>query len=172
MTSDDFYFIYKISPTSPPIVPTVNGSCMHMSHIGNISIPSLTISDAYIVHYLSLNLLSIGQLCNLGFELCFSNHYCDMQTRRDPASMPGRIIVSDPIRRKKSPRLGGRRREVEHSQIFPRARVSGKRWAFVQMHRHGVLRFVDRSVRDRNRPTPGYDHRSACQRALPSLRSL
>uniref|UniRef100_A0A2N9EJW8 Integrase catalytic domain-containing protein n=1 Tax=Fagus sylvatica TaxID=28930 RepID=A0A2N9EJW8_FAGSY len=49
------------------------------SHIGTISSPDLTIPDTYLVPKLSLNLLSVGQLCELGLDLHFSNHGVDVQ---------------------------------------------------------------------------------------------
>jgi hypothetical protein len=52
---------------------------MFVSHIGTISSPDLTISDTYLVPKLSLNLLSVGQLCELGLDLHFSNHGVDVQ---------------------------------------------------------------------------------------------
>uniref|UniRef100_A0A2N9IVC8 Integrase catalytic domain-containing protein n=1 Tax=Fagus sylvatica TaxID=28930 RepID=A0A2N9IVC8_FAGSY len=51
----------------------------HPSHIGTISSPDLTIPDTYLVPKLSLNLLSVGQLCELGLDLHFSNHGVDVQ---------------------------------------------------------------------------------------------
>uniref|UniRef100_A0A2N9F074 Reverse transcriptase Ty1/copia-type domain-containing protein n=1 Tax=Fagus sylvatica TaxID=28930 RepID=A0A2N9F074_FAGSY len=46
---------------------------------GTISSPDLTIPDTYIVPKLSLNLLSVGQLCELGLDLHFSNRGVDVQ---------------------------------------------------------------------------------------------
>uniref|UniRef100_A0A2N9G3P5 Integrase catalytic domain-containing protein n=1 Tax=Fagus sylvatica TaxID=28930 RepID=A0A2N9G3P5_FAGSY len=46
---------------------------------GTISSPDLTIPDTYLVPKLSLNLLSVGQLCELGLDLHFSNHGVDVQ---------------------------------------------------------------------------------------------
>ena len=52
---------------------------MSVSHIGTISSPDLTIPDTYLVPKLSLNLLSVGQLCELGLDLHFSNRGVDVQ---------------------------------------------------------------------------------------------
>uniref|UniRef100_A0A2N9FWZ4 Leucine-rich repeat-containing N-terminal plant-type domain-containing protein n=1 Tax=Fagus sylvatica TaxID=28930 RepID=A0A2N9FWZ4_FAGSY len=51
----------------------------HACHIGTISSPDLTIPDTYLVPKLSLNLLSVGQLCELGLDLHFSNRGVDVQ---------------------------------------------------------------------------------------------
>ena len=57
--------------TSSPMIQTVDGSTMHVCHIGTISIPSLSILNVFHVPQLSMNLLSIGHLCKLGFHVCF-----------------------------------------------------------------------------------------------------
>uniref|UniRef100_A0A2N9G4E2 Integrase catalytic domain-containing protein n=1 Tax=Fagus sylvatica TaxID=28930 RepID=A0A2N9G4E2_FAGSY len=62
-----------------PIIYTADSSHMSVSHIGTISSPDLTIPDTYLVPKLSLNLLSVGQLCELGLDLHFSNHGVDVQ---------------------------------------------------------------------------------------------
>jgi hypothetical protein len=54
-------------------------------------------SDTYLVPNLSLNLLSIGQLCELGLELNFSKRGCDVldpQTRQliETARKIGRLF--------------------------------------------------------------------------------
>ena len=63
---------------------------MSVSHIGTISSPNLTILDTYLVPKLSLNLLFVGQLCELGLDLYFSNHGVDMQ---DP--LTGKLLGID-----------------------------------------------------------------------------
>ena len=52
---------------------------MSVSHISTISSPNLTIPDTYLVQKLSLNLLYISQLCELGLDLHFSNRSVDVQ---------------------------------------------------------------------------------------------
>uniref|UniRef100_A0A2N9HE40 Reverse transcriptase Ty1/copia-type domain-containing protein n=1 Tax=Fagus sylvatica TaxID=28930 RepID=A0A2N9HE40_FAGSY len=54
-------------------------SHVSVTHIGTISSPDLTIPDTYLVPKLSLNLLSVGQLCQLGHDLHFSNRGVDVQ---------------------------------------------------------------------------------------------
>ena len=58
--------------TSLPTIYTANGSPMHVSHLGNISTPALFVSNVYQIPQLTHNLLSVGQLTELGFSLTFS----------------------------------------------------------------------------------------------------
>ena len=46
--------------TSLPTIYTTNGSLMHVSHLGNISTPALSISNIYQIPKLTHNLLSVG----------------------------------------------------------------------------------------------------------------
>ena len=59
--------------TSLPTIYTANGSPMHISHLGNVSTPSLSVSNVYQIPKLTHNLLFIGQLTELGFSLTFSS---------------------------------------------------------------------------------------------------
>uniref|UniRef100_A0A2N9H9Q2 Integrase catalytic domain-containing protein n=1 Tax=Fagus sylvatica TaxID=28930 RepID=A0A2N9H9Q2_FAGSY len=68
---ESMFHRYMSQPSSCPF--------SHPSHIGTISSPDLTIPDTYLVPKLSLNLLSVGQLCELGLDLHFSNHGVDVQ---------------------------------------------------------------------------------------------
>ena len=52
---------------------------MSVSHIGSISSPDLTIPNTYLVPKLSLNLFSVGQLCEFGLDLHFCNRGVDVQ---------------------------------------------------------------------------------------------
>ena len=52
---------------------------MPVSHKGTISSPCLSLSDIFHIPKLSLNLLSVGQLCELGIDLLFTNHGVDVQ---------------------------------------------------------------------------------------------
>ncbi|GKV02057.1 hypothetical protein SLEP1_g14541 [Rubroshorea leprosula] len=58
---------------------STDGSPMNVSHIGNVSTKSLTLPNALLVPKLSYNLLSVGQLCDLGLEVTFSAHGCRVQ---------------------------------------------------------------------------------------------
>uniref|UniRef100_A0A2N9GWD9 Integrase catalytic domain-containing protein n=1 Tax=Fagus sylvatica TaxID=28930 RepID=A0A2N9GWD9_FAGSY len=79
MTHYASHFSQKTPLVPSPIIYTADSSHMSVSHIGTISSPDLTIPDTYLVPKLSLNLLSVGQLCELGLDLHFSNHGVDVQ---------------------------------------------------------------------------------------------
>ena len=53
---------------------TTDGTPMPVIHKGTISSPCLSLSDTFHIPKLSLNLLSIGQLCELDIDLLFTNH--------------------------------------------------------------------------------------------------
>jgi hypothetical protein len=60
------------SAHTPPVLPTIttaDGFAMTVSHVGSISTPNLSISDVFYVPKLHLNLLSVGQLTELGLNL-------------------------------------------------------------------------------------------------------
>ena len=57
--------------TSLPTIYTAYGSPMHVSHLGNVSTPALSVSNFYQIPQLTHNLLSIEQLTELGFPLTF-----------------------------------------------------------------------------------------------------
>ena len=59
--------------TSLPTIYTANGSPMHVSHFGNISIPTLYVSNVYQIPKLTHNLLPVRQLTEVGFSLTFSS---------------------------------------------------------------------------------------------------
>uniref|UniRef100_A0A2N9IE02 Retrovirus-related Pol polyprotein from transposon TNT 1-94-like beta-barrel domain-containing protein n=1 Tax=Fagus sylvatica TaxID=28930 RepID=A0A2N9IE02_FAGSY len=79
MTPHASHFSKKTPLAPSPIIYTADSSHMSVSHIGTISSPNLTIPDTYLVLKLSLNLLSVGQLCELGLDLHFSNRGIDVQ---------------------------------------------------------------------------------------------
>ena len=59
--------------TSLPTIYTANGSPMHVSDLGNVSILALSVSNVYQIPKLTHNLLSVRQLIELGFSLTFSS---------------------------------------------------------------------------------------------------
>uniref|UniRef100_A0A2N9IYY0 Integrase catalytic domain-containing protein n=1 Tax=Fagus sylvatica TaxID=28930 RepID=A0A2N9IYY0_FAGSY len=65
-----------------PTITTADGSAMTISHVGSISTPNLSISDVFCVPKLHLNLLSVGQLTELGLNLFFSSRGCLVQDSR------------------------------------------------------------------------------------------
>jgi hypothetical protein len=75
---------------TPPVLPTIttaDGSAMTVSHVGSISTPNLSVSDVFCVPELHLNLLSVGQLTELGLNLFFSSRGCLVQD-----SQTGQIV--------------------------------------------------------------------------------
>ena len=83
MTSDSSIFNSKIRPVIAPIVHTTDNSVMHVQNIGTVNTPKLSISDIFHVPKVSLNLLSVDQICELGVDVHFSSWGCfvqDLQT--------------------------------------------------------------------------------------------
>jgi hypothetical protein len=77
LTSDPTLFSQKSAISPNLTIYTADGSRLPVSHIGFISSPNLSVDNTYLVPQLSLNLLSVGQLCELGLELTFSNRGVD-----------------------------------------------------------------------------------------------
>nr|XP_025702499.1 uncharacterized protein LOC112803201 [Arachis hypogaea] len=73
----------SLSPTTnAPSVNTANGSLLHATHHGVISQSNIHLSYAYFIPKLNFNLISVGQLVELGFDVIFSNSGCRVQDRR------------------------------------------------------------------------------------------
>ena len=51
---------------------------MPVRYKGTISSPSLSLSDTFHIPKLSLNLLYVGQLCELGVDILFTNYGVDV----------------------------------------------------------------------------------------------
>ena len=79
MTLDESQFSDKAPLAHPIFVDTTNGTPMPVNHKGTISSPSLSLSDTFYIPKFSLNLLSVGQLCELGVDILFINHGVDVQ---------------------------------------------------------------------------------------------
>ncbi|MED6154091.1 hypothetical protein PIB30_108716, partial [Stylosanthes scabra] len=73
--------------TSAPPVHTADGSLMHVHHKGSVSTSSLHLPDTFFIPKLNFNLISVGQLVELGFDVNFSASGCHVQDSRT-----GRII--------------------------------------------------------------------------------
>ena len=63
-------------------IHTADGSLMPVSHKGSISLSNLSLPDTYLIPKLRFNLVSVGQLCDLGYELTFSSSGCRVQDPR------------------------------------------------------------------------------------------
>ena len=79
MTPNESQFFDKAPFEYPITIYTADGTPMPISHKGTIYSPYLSLSDTFHIPKLSLNLLSIGQLCELGIDLLFTNHGVDVQ---------------------------------------------------------------------------------------------
>ena len=82
MTPDESQFSDKAPLEQPITIYTADGTPMPVSHKGTISSSCLSLSDTFHIPKLSLNLLSVGQLCELGVDLLFTNHGVDVQDPR------------------------------------------------------------------------------------------
>ena len=82
MSPDSQLFSSVIPTTHTPLIQTTNGSHIAASHTGSISTPTLSLFDTYIIPNLTLKLISIGQLCELGFDLWFGSSGCCVQDPR------------------------------------------------------------------------------------------
>ena len=71
MTSDSSIFTSITRPVIAPIIYTIVNSIMHVQNIGTINTLKLSISDVFHVSKVLLNLLSVGQLCELGIDIHF-----------------------------------------------------------------------------------------------------
>ena len=79
MTPNESQFSDKAPLEHSITIYTADGTLMPVSHKGTISSPYLSLSDTFHIPKLSLNLLSVGQLCELGIDLLFTNHGMDVQ---------------------------------------------------------------------------------------------
>ncbi|KAL0546824.1 hypothetical protein IC582_016742 [Cucumis melo] len=74
----------------PPIY-AADGNCMNITHIGTVNTPSMNLPHTYCVPNLTFNLVSVGQLCDLGLTVSFSPNDCQVQ---DPQT--GQTIGTGP----------------------------------------------------------------------------
>ena len=82
MTHDESQFSDETPLEQSITIYTADGTPMAVSHEGTIYSPCLSLSSSFHIPKLSLNLLSVGQLCELGIDLLFSNHGVDVQDPR------------------------------------------------------------------------------------------
>ena len=79
MTSDLSAFSSKSVESSFPVIYTANGSYLTVDHVGHVSTSTLSLPHTYYVRKLTLNLVSVGQLCDLGLTVLFSSTGCVVQ---------------------------------------------------------------------------------------------
>jgi hypothetical protein len=82
MSPDSQLFASIIPTTHTPLIQTANSSHLAASHTGSVSTSTLSLSDTYLIPNLILNLISVGQLCELGFDLWFGSSGCRVQDPR------------------------------------------------------------------------------------------
>jgi hypothetical protein len=82
MSPDSQLFSSVIPTTHAPLIQTANGSYISANHTGSVSTPTLSLSDTYLISNLTLNLISVGQLCELGYDLWFDSSGCRVQDPR------------------------------------------------------------------------------------------
>ena len=70
-SSPTWLLVPSHTSTSLPTIYTTNGFPMHVSHLGNVSTPALSVSNVYQIPKLTHNLLFVGQLIELGLSLTF-----------------------------------------------------------------------------------------------------
>ena len=78
MTHDESQLFDKAPLAHPTYIYTVDGTSMPISHKGTISSPNLSLSDIFHIPKLFLNLLYVGQLCELGVDILFTNYGVDV----------------------------------------------------------------------------------------------
>jgi hypothetical protein len=76
MTSASHLFSSLSKNDITRFIHTADGSLMHVSHTGSISLSILSLPNTYLIPKLNFNLISIGQLCDLGYEITFSSSGC------------------------------------------------------------------------------------------------
>jgi hypothetical protein len=75
-------FTTSTPPSHTSLIHTADGSSMTVQTIGTAHTPSLSVSDVFHVLKLSFNLLSVGQLCELGYRLVFDSSSVYVQDPR------------------------------------------------------------------------------------------
>ena len=82
MNPNESQFSNKAPLEHPITIYTADGTPILVSHKGTISSHCLSLSDTFHIPKLSLNLLFVGQLCELDIDLLFTNHGVDVQDPR------------------------------------------------------------------------------------------
>uniref|UniRef100_A0A2N9IIA8 Uncharacterized protein n=1 Tax=Fagus sylvatica TaxID=28930 RepID=A0A2N9IIA8_FAGSY len=82
MTPYPSFFSHTSSAHHAPTIHTANGSTMLVCSIGTVSTSKLSISDVFHVPKLSYNLLSVGQLAELGYRIILDYFGCIVQDPR------------------------------------------------------------------------------------------
>ena len=76
MTPYPSFFFHTSSTRHAPTIHIANGSTMLVRSIGTVSTSKLSISNVFHVPKLSYNLLSVGQLAELGYRIILNYFGC------------------------------------------------------------------------------------------------
>ncbi|KAK0598489.1 hypothetical protein LWI29_035151 [Acer saccharum] len=82
MSPDSSSFV-SLCPATSVSVMTADGSPMPLAGVGSIVTHNISLSNVYHIPNLTLNLVSVSQLCDSGYSVSFSSIYCHVQ---DPQS--------------------------------------------------------------------------------------
>ena len=84
MTTDINLLSSKTPVSSLTPIHTINGTQMTITHTGHVTTPNLSLPETYHILNLTLNLISVGQLCEKELIVIFSSsgvQVQDSQTR-------------------------------------------------------------------------------------------
>jgi hypothetical protein len=73
MTTDINLLSSKTPVSSLPPIHTANGTKMTITHTGHVTTPNLSLPEMYHIPNLTLNLISVGQLCEKELTFIFSS---------------------------------------------------------------------------------------------------
>lgn len=76
MTADPSILLDKTPVTQSSPINSNDRSQLHVNHIGSMSTSNISIHTTFHVPNLTINLISIGQLCDLGLNIIFSSSSC------------------------------------------------------------------------------------------------
>ncbi|KAB5514459.1 hypothetical protein DKX38_028365 [Salix brachista] len=79
MTPDIDLLSDKTNATSLPLIHTANGTTMPITHTGHVTTSKLSLHDTYHIPNLTLNLISVGQLCEKNLKVIFSSSGVQVQ---------------------------------------------------------------------------------------------
>jgi hypothetical protein len=79
MTTDINLLSSKTPVSSLPPIHTANGTQMTITHTGHVTTPILSLPETYHIPNLTLNLISVGQLCEKELTVFFSSSSVQVQ---------------------------------------------------------------------------------------------
>ena len=79
MADDPSIFLDKTPVSHSSLINTADGSSLHINHTGSVSTSNLSLPTTFHVPKLTINLISVGQLCDVGLQVIFFSSYCHVQ---------------------------------------------------------------------------------------------